>query len=227
MNSWNNLCFQDASSPIMEWLILFHDYTLFINLITTITIMITMMKTIKNNLINLLIENQLIEIIWTILPVIVLIFLAIPSLKLLYLMDEMYQPMFSIKCLGNQWFWTYELTDFMNSSFESYMNKDINMNSFRLLDVDTNLILPLNTQLRLLISSNDVIHSFTIPSMGLKMDGIPGRLNQSNLYCNRPGMFFGQCSEICGANHSFMPICIEMTNLPNFINWINLITKNM
>nr|UZT67492.1 cytochrome c oxidase subunit 2 [Ganaspini sp. ZJUH 20220007] len=220
MSTWNSLNFQDFSSPMMEWLMIFHDYTLFMNILITLTILMTIIKMMKNKFINLNIDNQLIEFIWTIIPMIMLTFLAIPSLKILYLMDEMYSPMFSIKCIGHQWFWTFEYPDFIQTPIEMYMNKDLSLNSFRLLDVSTRIILPMNTQLRLITLSDDVIHSFTIPSMGIKIDALPGRLNQMNLFISRPGIFFGQCSEICGANHSFMPISIESTSTNIFIKWI-------
>nr|UZT67440.1 cytochrome c oxidase subunit 2 [Melanips sp. ZJUH 20220003] len=225
MSTWYNLSFHDSASPIMEWLIKFHDFTLLVNLLITIMIIYMMVKILFNKLINLYIDSQMIEIIWTILPMIILIFMAIPSLKILYLVDEMYFPLLTIKCIGHQWYWSYEISDFFNLNFESYMNKDIMKNSFRLLDVDNRLILPMNLQMRLLIGSDDVIHSFAVPSFGFKMDGVPGRLNQMNLLINRPGLFFGQCSEICGANHSFMPIVIESTNLKMFLNWVNLMNN--
>nr|UZT67479.1 cytochrome c oxidase subunit 2 [Endecameris sp. ZJUH 20220006] len=222
MNTWNSLNFQDSASPIMEWLMMFHDYTLFINILITMLILMTIINMFLNNIINLNIENQLIEFIWTIIPMIMLIFLAIPSTKILYLMDEMYSPIMSIKCIGHQWFWTFEYPDFSLNSMEMYMNKEIKMNSFRLLDVNSRIILPLNIQMRLITTSDDVIHSLAMPSLGLKIDAIPGRLNQINLFTSRPGLFFGQCSEICGANHSFMPINFEITNSNLFIKWINL-----
>nr|UZI00046.1 cytochrome c oxidase subunit 2 [Andricus mairei]UZI00098.1 cytochrome c oxidase subunit 2 [Andricus mairei]UZN92489.1 cytochrome c oxidase subunit 2 [Andricus mairei]UZN92515.1 cytochrome c oxidase subunit 2 [Andricus mairei] len=224
MNTWLNLNLQDSSSPLMEWLIKFHDYTLMINLMTTFIIIYMMMMILFNNFINLNIENQMIEIVWTLFPIYVLILMSIPSLKILYLSDEMYSPIMSIKSVGHQWYWSYEIPDFKNVNFESFMLSDFdNLDSFRLLDVDNRLVLPMNLQIRMLVSSDDVIHSFTIPSMGIKVDGMPGRINQLNLFINRPGVFFGQCSEICGANHSFMPIVIESTNLKMFLNWINSI----
>uniref|UniRef100_UPI0030FEBF99 cytochrome c oxidase subunit 2 n=1 Tax=Synergus nanlingensis TaxID=3135082 RepID=UPI0030FEBF99 len=189
-------------------------------------ILFTMIKIYLNKFINLNIENQMIEIIWTLLPLITLLIMIIPSLKILYLSDEMYKPLMSIKCIGHQWFWKYEYPEFMNFNFESFMNKNIKLNSFRLLDVDNNLILPMNTQIRMLISSFDVIHSFTIPSMGIKIDGIPGRINQLNLFINRPGIYFGQCSEICGANHSFMPIVLDVQIKNIFsLNMLNIIKE--
>nr|UZT67513.1 cytochrome c oxidase subunit 2 [Figites sp. ZJUH 20220009] len=223
MNTWFNLMFQDSASPIMEWLIKFHDFTLLINLLITVMILYIMMKIMFNKIISLNIESQMIEVVWTILPMIVLIFMALPSLKILYLMDEIYLPEITIKCMGHQWYWSYEYSNFFNLNFESYMLKDNLLDSsFRLLDVDNRLVLPMKLQMQFLVGSEDVIHSFAVPSLGCKMDGVPGRLNQMNLMINRPGLFFGQCSEICGANHSFMPIVLESTNLENFLNWVNM-----
>lgn len=169
-----------------------------------------------------LLNGQTIEIIWTIIPAIVLIFVALPSLRLLYLLDEIRTPIVTLKTIGHQWYWRYEYSDFNNIEFDSYIIpvNEINSFNFRLLDVDNRIVLPLNIKIRILISAADVIHSWTVPSLGVKVDGTPGRLNQTNFLINRPGLFFGQCSEICGANHRFMPIVIERVNLNYFINWV-------
>nr|QBS00745.1 cytochrome c oxidase subunit II [Philotrypesis sp. TL-2019] len=222
MSMWSQIMLQDANSPIMENMIMFYDFSMIIIILVMAMIMYLLFFMIFNKLINrFLLEGQLIELIWTIIPIFFLIFLAIPSLKLLYLSDEINNPIMSIKVLGHQWYWSYEFNDFKSISFDSFMIKDNENKLFRLLDVDNRLILPFNYQIRLLISSLDVIHSFTIPSLGSKVDAVPGRINQINLFMKRPGIYFGQCSEICGVNHSFMPIVIESTSLKNFINWIN------
>nr|AAM73846.1 cytochrome oxidase subunit II [Nurudea shiraii]AGW07085.1 cytochrome c oxidase subunit II [Nurudea shiraii] len=219
--SWLKLNFQNSNSPLMEQLIFFHDHTIFIIMMIMSAISYMMIFIIKNKFINIkILENQLIELIWTIIPPIILIFIALPSLHLLYLMDEMKSPILTIKILGHQWFWSYEYSDFSNIEFESYMINNMNKENFRLIEVDNKTILPFKLNIRLLISSDDVIHSWTIPSLAIKMDAIPGRINQINLFMNRPGLFFGQCSEICGINHSFMPIQIESIPLNKFIYWI-------
>nr|YP_009400297.1 cytochrome c oxidase subunit II [Meitanaphis elongallis]YP_009773266.1 cytochrome c oxidase subunit II [Meitanaphis microgallis]ARW70355.1 cytochrome c oxidase subunit II [Meitanaphis elongallis]QIZ12427.1 cytochrome c oxidase subunit II [Meitanaphis microgallis] len=219
--SWMKLNFQNSNSPLMEQLIFFHDHTIFIILMIMFMISYMMIFIIKNKFINIkILENQLIEFIWTIFPPIILIFIALPSLHLLYLMDEIKSPIMTIKIFGHQWFWSYEYSDFSNIEFESYMINNLNKENFRLIEVDNKTILPFKMNIRLLISSDDVIHSWTIPSLAIKMDAIPGRMNQINLFLNRPGLFFGQCSEICGINHSFMPIQIESINLNKFIYWI-------
>lgn len=229
ISTWLNNNLQDANSPSIENLIYFHDHAISI-IILIITIIIYNIKFLIINNINnkFILHNQTIEIIWTILPIIILIFLAIPSLKILYLTEEIYNPSITIKSIGHQWYWSYEYSNFKNIEFNSFIiqyNENIN-NNFRLLDVDNRIILPFNNQIRLLISSIDVIHSWTIPSLGIKIDSIPGRINQTFIYLNQPGIFFGQCSEICGINHRFIPIIIERTSIYNFINWLKNFSLN-
>nr|QHQ98537.1 cytochrome oxidase subunit 2 [Macrocheles nataliae] len=222
MMTWSTISFPDANSPIMEQMIFFHDHSMIILLIITILISYMMINIIVNPYQNrFLLENHYIETIWTIIPIFFLIFMALPSLHLLYLMEENFEPNLSIKIIGHQWYWSYELQNF-NIEFDSFMipTTELNKNNFRLLDVDNRLVIPFNSNIRFLISSFDVIHAWTIPSLGIKVDAIPGRLNQINTIAKRPGIFYGQCSEICGANHSFMPISLEITNLNNFKKWI-------
>nr|QLY89685.1 cytochrome c oxidase subunit II [Beraeodes minutus] len=220
---WFNLNFQDSASPLMEQLIFFHDYALMILIFITIFISYIMINMLINNYTNFfLLENQSIEMIWTIFPMIILIFITLPSLKLLYLIDEINKPSITLKSIGNQWFWSYEYSDFKKINFNSYMipSNEMTPNKLRLLEVDNRLILPYNTQIRMITTSMDVIHSWTIPNLGIKSDATPGRINQMNFLINRPGLYFGQCSEICGMNHSFMPIMIEAISMKNFIQWI-------
>lgn len=222
MATWSNLNFQNRNSPLIEQIIFFHDHTLIILIIITILVSYITITLFFNKFINrFLLENQLIELIWTILPAITLIFIALPSLRLLYLLDEINNPLITIKSIGHQWYWSYEYSDFNNIEFDSYIIQSNEINNFRLLDVDNRIILPIKNQIRILITATDVIHSWTIPSLGVKVDANPGRLNQASFFLNRPGIFFGQCSEICGANHSFIPIVIERISIKNFINWIN------
>lgn len=223
MITWSQLAFSDINSPIIEQIVFFHDYSIIIILIITIITIYIIINIILNNSISRsLIEGQEIEIIWTIIPALTLIFIAIPSLYLLYLTDETFNNQISIKVLGHQWYWSYEYSDF-NKEFDSFIipEREIIKKTFRLLDTDNNLVLPINTNIKYLISSIDVIHSWTIPSLGLKIDAIPGRLNQSFSVSRRPGIFYGQCSEICGANHRFIPISLELTSISNFIKFIN------
>nr|YP_009002569.1 cytochrome c oxidase subunit II [Cherax preissii]CDL72672.1 cytochrome c oxidase subunit 2 [Cherax preissii] len=224
MPTWGSLGLQDSASPLMEQLTYFHDHTMFILILITTLVGYILANSAFNLFINrFLLENQEIEIIWTILPAIILIFIAMPSLRLLYLLDETNNSSITIKTIGHQWYWSYEYSDFLNIEFDSYMtpyNEEINSN-FRLLDVDNRVPVPFNTQIRLIISAADVIHSWTVPSLGVKADAVPGRLNQISFMVSRPGLFYGQCSEICGANHSFMPILIESISVNSFLNWIS------
>nr|WBR65537.1 cytochrome c oxidase subunit 2 [Layahima elegans]WBR65550.1 cytochrome c oxidase subunit 2 [Layahima elegans]WBR65589.1 cytochrome c oxidase subunit 2 [Layahima elegans]WBR65602.1 cytochrome c oxidase subunit 2 [Layahima elegans]WBR65615.1 cytochrome c oxidase subunit 2 [Layahima elegans] len=225
MATWSNLSLQNSSSPLMEQLIFFHDHTLLILTMITILVSYLLSTLFFNKFINrFLLEGQTIEVIWTILPAITLIFIALPSLRLLYLLDEVDNPSITLKAIGHQWYWSYEYSDFMSVEFDSYMTptNELPNNGFRLLDVDNRTTLPMNTQIRVLVTAADVLHSWTVPALGVKIDATPGRLNQTNFYINRPGLFFGQCSEICGANHSFMPIVIESIPMKSFINWIKL-----
>nr|YP_010988754.1 cytochrome c oxidase subunit II [Anaspides tasmaniae]WOR81124.1 cytochrome c oxidase subunit II [Anaspides tasmaniae] len=224
MATWNYLGFQDSTSPLMEQLTFFHDHTMVILILITSMVGYMMTSLFFNKLINrFLLDGQTIEIIWTVLPAIILICIALPSLRLLYLLDEVNSPSITLKTIGHQWYWSYEYSDFLDFEFDAYMipSNELNLSNFRLLDVDNRTILPINTQIRVLISAADVIHSWTVPALGVKADAIPGRLNQVSFLINRPGLFFGQCSEICGANHSFMPIVIEAIPANNFLNWIS------
>lgn len=172
-------------------------------------------------------HSTIIEFIWTILPAIFLIIIAIPSFQLLYALDEIITPEVTVKIKGAQWFWSYEISDIenLNINFDSYTlaTDDLNEDKpFRLLDVDNQLFLPIFTPIRLLITAEDVIHSFAIPSFGLKSDAIPGRINSSSLYILRPGLFYGQCSELCGQSHYNMSIVVNAVPKSSYLHWLYL-----
>lgn len=229
MATWSNFNLQNGASPLIEQIIFFHDHTLIILVIITILVGYLIINLLFNKYINrFLLEGQIIELIWTILPAITLIFIALPSLRLLYLLDELNNPLITLKSIGHQWYWRYEYSDFNNIEFDSYIipSNELNSNNFRLLDVDNRIVIPINNQIRILVTATDVIHSWTIPSLGVKVDANPGRLNQTNFYINRPGLYYGQCSEICGANHRFIPIVIERVPSNFFIKWIEKISEN-
>nr|YP_010946403.1 cytochrome c oxidase subunit II [Haplosymploce aurantiaca]WGO57121.1 cytochrome c oxidase subunit II [Haplosymploce aurantiaca] len=228
MTTWANMNLQDSASPIMEQLIYFHDHALMIILMILMVVTYMMVLLINNKFINrLLLEGQMIEVAWTIAPAIILIFIALPSLRLLYLMDEINNPAVTLKTIGHQWYWSYEYSDFLKVEFDSYMipQNEMKSSDFRLLDVDNRAALPMNTFIRIIITAADVLHSWTVPSLGVKADATPGRLNQTSFLISRPGLFYGQCSEICGANHSFMPIVIESIPINNFINWVSNLSE--
>nr|YP_009002504.1 cytochrome c oxidase subunit II [Engaeus lyelli]CDL72543.1 cytochrome c oxidase subunit 2 [Engaeus lyelli] len=224
MASWGYLGLQDSASPLMEQLTYFHDHAMFILILITTLVGYIMINSSFNSFINrLLLENQIIEIIWTILPAVILIFIAMPSLRLLYLLDETNNSSITVKTVGHQWYWSYEYSDFLGVEFDSYLVPlhDLSASGFRLLDVDNRMTVPMNTQIRLIITAADVIHSWALPGLGVKVDAVPGRLNQISFLINRPGLFYGQCSEICGANHSFMPIVVESVSVDSFLDWIS------
>nr|ALM30857.1 cytochrome c oxidase subunit 2 [Procambarus fallax] len=213
----------------MEQLIFFHDHTMVVLILIVTFVGYIMFYLFFNFLVNrYLLESQEVEIIWTILPAIILIFIAFPSLRLLYLLDEINNPSITLKTIGHQWYWSYEYSDFLDLEFDSYMvgTADLSESGFRLLDVDNRVVLPMNSQVRMLVSAADVIHSWTVPALGMKADAIPGRLNQISFFINRPGLFFGQCSEICGANHSFMPIVVESVSVNSFLDWVSSCLKS-
>nr|UGS80375.1 cytochrome c oxidase subunit II [Lachesilla pedicularia] len=223
MATWSNLNLQESSSPLMEQLNFFHDHSMLILLFITLTISYLLISFLQNKITNrFILENQMMEMIWTIIPSIILIFIALPSLRILYLMDETLTPTLTIKTIGHQWYWSYEYSDFLNIEFDSYMipSNEISMGEFRLLEVNNRVVLPMNTQTRILVSAADVLHSWAMPSLGVKVDANPGRINQTSFLVKYPGLFYGQCSEICGSVHSFMPIVLEATTQNSFISWL-------
>lgn len=222
MPHWGQLLLQDAASPIILQITSFHDHALVILVLVTSVVTYTLIILMLNKFTSrTLIEAQQIETVWTILPAVTLVFLAVPSLHLLYLTDEINTPSLTIKTVGHQWYWRYEYSDFINIEFDSYIvpTEELQTGEYRLLEVDNRLVVPINLEVRLLVTAADVIHSWTIPRLGVKIDAIPGRLNQIGFTVRRPGVYYGQCSEICGANHSFIPIAIEVIDSKSFINW--------
>nr|YP_009351003.1 cytochrome c oxidase subunit II [Occasitermes occasus]AQP28339.1 cytochrome c oxidase subunit 2 [Occasitermes occasus] len=228
MATWLTLTLQDSASPVMEQLIFFHDHALMIMLMIITAVFYTMISIIQNKQTSrFILEGQMIETLWTIAPAIILVFIAIPSLRLLYLMDEIHNPVMTLKTVGHQWYWSYEYSDFTKLEFDSYMvqQEDQPIDTFRLLDTDNRVVLPMNSPIRMIVTAADVLHSWTVPGLGVKTDATPGRLNQVSFSINRPGLLYGQCSEICGANHSFMPIVIESVSTNQFINWVSKMSE--
>lgn len=227
--------FQDSASPVMEGIVNFHNYVMiFISFIVAGVIwMLTaiIIEYAKSNRVishKYLVHGTTIEIVWTITPAIILVFIAFPSFKLIYLMDEVIDPAITLKVVGHQWYWSYEYSDYADQDgttieFDSYMipTNDLEPGQFRLLEVDEKVVVPVNTHVRVIITAADVIHSWAIPSLGVKLDAIPGRLNQTGFLATREGIFYGQCSEICGANHAFMPIVVEAVSLDDYCLYIN------
>ena len=228
------LYFQDSASPQMEALVELHNNIMFYLVITLFGvgwILLTVVRNyvsskspISNKYLN---HGTLIELIWTISPAIILVLIAFPSFKLLYLMDEVTDPYLTLLAEGHQWYWSYQYPEFINSDdefveFDSYIvpESDLEEGTLRMLEVDNRVILPESTYIRFIITSGDVIHSFSCNALGIKCDAYPGRLNQVSVFINREGIFYGQCSEICGILHSSMPIVIESVSLEKFLLWL-------
>lgn len=227
------LGFQDPATPVMEGIINFHHDLMFIVVLTTVFVCWMLFRVIylfdeKTNPIALdIVHGSTIEIIWTTIPALMLLTVAIPSFALLYSIDEVIDPIITLKVIGSQWYWSYEYSDNLEYSdepliFDSYMvsESDLDIGQLRLLEVDNRVVLPINSHVRVLITASDVLHSWAVPSLGVKLDACPGRLNQTSLFIKREGVFYGQCSEICGINHGFMPIVIEAVSLDTYLIWL-------
>lgn len=279
------LWFQNPATPAMEGIVFLHNY-IFMYLIFILTVVTWMLARAvwifweeNNQEVDNVTHNSRLEVLWTVTPSIILLLIAIPSFSLLYSMEELARPMITVKAIGRQWYWTYELdaqrrdlvhlytkkidyysdkkltkktalkskswwssSDVFNAkkrtfvqksfpnniglvgpglSFDSYMiqDEDLDLGNLRLLEVDNRLLLPINTHIRLLTTSSDVIHSWAVPSFGIKSDAIPGRLNQTIFYIKRKGVYYGQCSELCGVNHGYMPIVVEGVDHKTFTEW--------
>jgi cytochrome c oxidase subunit 1 len=227
--------FQDPASPVMEKIIdLHHDiqFFLFIIVIAVLWMLIRIVwlfNETNTKTIRFAFDHHThLELIWTIIPTIILILVAIPSFALLYAVDELHNPKITMKVLGNQWYWSYEFSDYVlhgpedSMKIDSYMvlEDDLQKGQLRLLEVDERILLPENLSVRVLVTSRDVIHSWAVPSLGVKMDACPGRLNQVGMYIRRKGVYFGQCSELCGINHAFMPIVVEAVSLRDYREWM-------
>nr|YP_009114043.1 cytochrome c oxidase subunit 2 [Ahnfeltia plicata]AHB62106.1 cytochrome c oxidase subunit 2 [Ahnfeltia plicata] len=228
------LGFQDPATPIMEGIINLHHDLMFFICVVSIFVSWMLGRTLwhfeckQNPVPSTLAHGTLIEMIWTITPAFILLVIAIPSFSLLYAMDEVISPAITVKTLGHQWYWSYEYSDYINEddesiAFDSYMipEEDLELGQLRLLEVDNHMVVPVNTHIRVIVSAADVLHSWAVPSLGVKCDAIPGRLNQTSLFIKREGLYYGQCSEICGINHGFMPIVVEAVSLPNYVTWIS------
>nr|YP_009827426.1 cytochrome c oxidase subunit II [Hermissenda emurai]QIV24372.1 cytochrome c oxidase subunit II [Hermissenda emurai] len=204
----------DPSSPVQGEMYLFHDHGLVLLLGISTFVGFVGVKLIMNTMTSrTVVEAQTLETLWTILPAFLLIWLALPSLRLLYLLDEQTGEGLILKATGHQWYWSYEIGD--QVSFDSYMvpTADLEVGESRLLEVDNRATVPYLMETTVIATSADVIHAFALPSMGVKMDAVPGRLNSFSMFVEKPGVYYGQCSEICGANHSFMPIVVEAVKL--------------
>lgn len=226
--------FQDPATPIMQGIIDLHHDIFFFMLVILVFVLWMLARTLyhfhqtRNPVPEKILHGTTIEIAWTVTPSLILVLIAIPSFALLYSMDEVVDPAVTIKAIGHQWYWSYEYSDYNQSDtegllFDSYMipEDELEHGQLRLLDVDNRVVVPVNTHIRMIITSADVLHSWAVPSLGVKTDAVPGRLNQTPIFIKREGVFYGQCSELCGANHAFMPIVVEAVSLENYISWVS------
>jgi len=214
MPIWSKISFQDRNSPLIEHLSFFYDHSIIIlTIITLICIYLIISSVISKSYNRFFLEAQEVELFWTSIPALILIFIALPSLKTLYIIEENIKPSLSIKTIGFQWYWGYEYPNSFNLKFNRILTKK---NNVRLIETSNHLIIPIKTSIRILITSKDVIHSWTIPSLGVKVDATPGRINQIFIIINKPGIIAGQCSEICGAGHRFIPITLEAPSIKIF-----------
>ena len=254
------LSFQDPATPIMEGIITFHHDLMFFITVIMVFVVWMLVRCVQLYAYNpstdpshanipggqgavVPIHNTILEVIWTITPAFILVFIAVPSFALLYAMEELIEPSLTIKIMGHQWYWVYEYSNCTlpniaehvdDRKFESYMvpTDELSQGQLRLLEVDNRLFLPTKTHLRILVSSADVLHCWAVPSLGVKMDACPGRINQASIFIKRDGVFYGQCSELCGINHGFMPIVVQSLPVEDWMkkmyitNILNIIEEN-
>jgi len=233
-SSWQ-FGFQDPATPIIAGIIHLHNNIIFYLILIAFLVLwllgraIYLFEESRNQKANKSFTHSTsLEIVWTLTPAFLLLLLAGPSFALLYSIDEVVCPEISIKIIGHQWYWSYEYTDCHHYktgkylAFDSYMlaQEDIAVGGLRLLEVDSRLKLPTHVHIRVLITSADVLHSWAVPSLGVKIDACPGRLNMVSMYIERPGVFYGQCSEICGVNHGFMPIVVESLAYDEYLKFL-------
>ena len=224
------LGFSEPATKLMSDVISFHSYIL-MPIITGISILVLALllyivyryNSNRNHTASMTTHNTLIEVLWTVIPVILLIIIAIPSFRILYTAETIPKADLTIKAIGNQWYWSYEYPDYDDFSFDANMLQDDELSdpSLRLLETDTQIVVPVNKVVKLLITSNDVLHAWTIPAFAVKKDAVPGRLNETWFKAEKTGTYYGQCSELCGPKHAFMPINVKVVSQDEFDDWLN------
>lgn len=221
------LGFQDAATPIMERVSDLHDLLMWIIVgisavvIALVAYVLIRFRASRNPHPSKTSHNTMLEVVWTAIPVVILIIIGIPSIKLLFFTDTIEKSDMTIKAIGHQWYWTYEYPD-EEISYDSYMveDKDIKEGQYRLLEVDRRIVVPVGATVKVLVTADDVLHSFAVPSFGVKMDAVPGRVNETWFRVNKEGVYYGQCSELCGAKHGFMPIAVEVVSKEAYQEWL-------
>ena len=228
------LGFSEPATELMSDVIAFHSYIL-MPIITGISLLVLALllyivyryNSNRNQTASMTTHNTLIEVLWTVIPVILLIIIAIPSFRILYTAETIPKADLTIKAIGNQWYWSYEYPDYDDFSFDANMLQDEELSdpSLRLLETDTQIVVPVNKVVKLLITSNDVLHAWTIPAFAVKKDAVPGRLNETWFKAEKTGTYYGQCSELCGPKHAFMPINVKVVSQDEFDNWLSFAKK--
>jgi cytochrome c oxidase subunit 2 len=231
------MTFQDPATPVINGIVELHHEV--IALVTFVVVFVGVMlfgaineytegnTHNEKSVVDVVIHAPVLEVVWTVIPALILMVLAVPSFVLLYAADEMVDPALTLQVVGHQWYWSYEYSDYENEDgeslqFDSYIipSDDLEEGQLRLLSVDNEVVLPVDTHIRVIVTAADVLHCWAVPSFGIKLDACPGRLNQVGLFIQRQGTFFGQCSEICGVNHGFMPIAVNAVSLEDYCSWI-------
>ena len=219
---------QDAATPVMERIVNFHDALLVVISVIVAFVLALLLYVIfrfnekRNPTPSRTAHNTLIEVLWTALPVIILIGITIPSIRLIWYADRTQDADMTIKAIGHQWYWSYEYPDNGNFTFDALLvpDSDLQPGQLRLLETDNRIVLPIDTNIRLLVTATDVIHSWAIPAFGVKLDTVPGRVNETWMRITREGTYYGQCSELCGIGHGYMPIAVEAVSKPAFDAWV-------
>ncbi|MBS7542108.1 cytochrome c oxidase subunit II [Ancylobacter oerskovii] len=220
--------FQGAASPVMENIHSFHHFLLAI-IVAVVVLVAVLMAVVAfkfnekaNPVPSRTTHNTLIEVLWTVVPVLILVAIAIPSFRLLFLQLDLPKADLTLKVTGHQWYWSYEYPDNGPFGFDSLMvaEADLQPGQPRLLAVDNEVVVPVNKTVRIQVTSADVIHSFAVPSFGVKIDALPGRLNESWFQATKEGVYYGQCSELCGKDHAFMPLAIRVVSEADFTAWV-------
>ena len=224
MSVWGQLNLQEGIRTIIELINYFHDYiiTILVLILSFVTYLFLFVIS-SSRLDKYTVDSHILETIWTIVPIVILLFIAFPSLYLLYLIEDVSNPRLIVKVVGHQWYWEYQYSNsWFNYSFDSYIVYEKNDSPlFHSLDVDNRLVLPTRANILFLITSADVLHSWAIPTLGIKADAIPGRLNYLSTMTPYSGVYYGQCSEICGSNHRFIPIVLEFVPIRNYLDYVS------
>ena len=222
------LGFQEAATPVMERIDGFHDLLLVI--ITVIMLLVTALLVYvvvrfnekANPVPSKTTHHTVLEVMWTVVPIMILVVIAIPSFRLLYYMDKTTTPGMTLKVVGSQWYWSYVYPDHGKIAFDSLIIPDdqLKPGQLRLLEVDNRVVVPVDTDIRVLLTSNSVLHSWAVPAFGVKIDTVPGRMSETWMRVTKPGVYYGQCSELCGINHGFMPIAVQAVSKAEFAKWV-------